>query len=709
MISSRHAALALIIPLILVEASLDGGLTLSYKYLVDHAIVPGNGKALLQILGLLSCSFFFVSFLGFWRDDRYSNMVSSIIREMRNTLFERCQRLPSQYYESHSQPEILAKFSSDIAVLETWMDSAVNTLLLPAGHVAVSVALLFVFLPWPMALGGAMIWPLVLIGPRFLGPRAAAAARAKKKSESVTISTVSEILGAQKLSRLYALDLFTKKRFDQSLVSLNRDTEKASWLGMMVERSTVVTIYGIQVMALSVGAWLAFHGQITLGTFIAFLTVFWNLGATIVVLARSSAGLVSAIGSIRHIDELLEEKEGRESHGGIKPGPLQESIRIENVHLDYEGHPGVLRGVSMEIMRGQFVAIVGASGSGKSSLLNLLIPFHQPDQGQVMADGLKLEDMDVRVWRSRMGFVLQKSLLFNTSLRENIRLGSLGASDSEVEAAARKAELHECILKLPQGYETIAGARGSLLSGGQLQRLAIARALIRKPDILLLDEATSALDPAAEAAVNETLHRATHDCTTISVTHRLASITGADRIFVLQEGILAESGSHEELLSKQGVYAGLWRKQNGFMVSPDGALAKISVERLREIDLLRPLNEAQLEALVSKFICERVLAGHEVLREGDHSELFYVIARGVVTVTRQGQKLGEMSQGDEFGEMGLLNDAPRNATITAMTDCLFLTLTRKHFFDLLEDSPDVKKQVENIIAKRIENETVSSG
>jgi ATP-binding cassette subfamily B protein len=309
-----------------------------------------------------------------------------------------------------------------------------------------------------------------------------------------------------------------------------------------------------------------------------------------------------------------------------------------------------------------------------------------------------------------MGFVLQESILFNTTIRENIRLGRPEAVDLEVEVAAKDAELHDAISRLPDGYETVVGDRGSRLSGGQLQRVAIARALIRNPDILLLDEATSALDPAA---VNETLLRAARGRTTIAVTHRLASITQANRIFVLQHGQVVEHGSHQDLLGGNGVYAGLWRKQNGFVISPDGAVAEISGDRLREIDLLRPLSPSQLEALASRFVCERVSAGQVIFREEDPSELFYVIARGRVAVTRRGRsegdeviKVADMSVGDEFGEMGLLNDSPRNATVTAKTDCLLLTLTRNHFFDLLKDSPEVRAQIEAILAARTRSKTV---
>lgn len=295
-------------------------------------------------------------------------------------------------------------------------------------------------------------------------------------------------------------------------------------------------------------------------------------------------------------------------------------------------------------------------------------------------------------------------MLFNGTLRDNIGVGSGDASDEQVERAAREAQIHETIAGLPQGYDTIVGEGGAALSGGQRQRVCIARALVRRPSIILLDEATSALDPGTELAINATLMETKTGRTTIAITHRLASVTEADTIFVLNNGTIEESGTHGDLLERNGTYASLWRKQNGFVVSQDGAAARVTIERLRDIDLLRSLDDAQLAALAGKFASVRAAANQVVIRQNDPGDLFYIIVRGRVAVTRDApnveQVVATLSTGDEFGEMALLQDVPRNATVRALVDSLFLTLSREQFREFLATNAAVRHFLENVAVDR---------
>ena len=230
---------------------------------------------------------------------------------------------------------------------------------------------------------------------------------------------------------------------------------------------------------------------------------------------------------------------------------------------------------------------------------------YDPQQGAVRVDGVDIRDVRQDVYRGLLAPVLQESFLFDTSVRENIRMGRLDATDGEVEAAARAAEIDDAIRRMPDGYDTAVGYRGSRLSGGQRQRVAIAHALVRDPAILVLDEATSALDPATEAAINDTLARLATDRTVVSVTHRLASVAHYDRIFVLQDGRVVEDGPHHELLSRDGVYAGLWNKQAGFRLSPEGDRAEVTAERLQAIAIFAKLDRELLADLAGDFTTER--------------------------------------------------------------------------------------------------------
>jgi len=468
----------------------------------------------------------------------------------------------------------------------------------------------------------------------------------------------------------------------------------------------VIGIYSVQVGAVAMSAWMVQHELLTVGTFIAFLTVFWNLGWSMVVIARAAPSLVAASGSLSRLGELLDEPvDALDDQAGRPLAPLHGVLSLNDVHFGYEGRPAVLRGVTMAIHHGEYVAVVGHSGSGKSTLLGLLARYYAPSSGRIEVDGVDLAHVSGREWRRQLGVVLQDSLLFDATVRDNLRLDRSGLDDEQLVAAARQAEVHDVVMTWPDGYNTLVGERGGRLSGGQRQRLALARALAGDPRLLVLDEATSALDAATAAAVSQTLTRARAGRTTIAVTHLLSTVTSADRIFVLDQGALVEQGTHAELLAADGVYAGLWRRQTGFAVSDDGSSAVVSPDRLRSMPLLRAVPDDHLAHLASRFSCVRVAAGQVVFEEGSTGDLFNLIVQGQALVTRvdaagQPTELARLDAGDEFGEMALLNDVPRNATVTASTDCLFLTLTRRNFGELMEAVPEVRAELERLAAER---------
>ena len=274
------------------------------------------------------------------------------------------------------------------------------------------------------------------------------------------------------------------------------------------------------------------------------------------------------------------------------------------------------------------------------------------------------------------------------------------------------AKIHELITHMPDGYDTIVGERGSRLSGGQRQRVAIARAIVRDPAILVLDEATSALDPSTESAIHETLKRLAATRTVVEVTHRLSSVVEHDRIFVLDKGRLIESGTHQQLLEQHGEYFQLWNKQSGIKISEDGQRVDITVERLRAIPILSQLEDEMLGELAKLFTIERCPESRLVIRQGDMMvEKFYVIARGKVKVTKRDdpgddeRQLTVLSDGDHFGEIALIKDVPRTATIRTVTPCIFLTLQRAQFLDLVGRDPQLREQIAAIAQARGEGNT----
>ncbi len=339
-------------------------------------------------------------------------------------------------------------------------------------------------------------------------------------------------------------------------------------------------------------------------------------------------------------------------------------------------------------------------------MLNLILRFYDPDAGGVIWDGRDTRSVTQDSLRRRIGVVFQESFLFNTTIRENIRMGKMDASADEIERAALQSGVRDFVDLLADGYDTLVGEHGGKLSGGQRQRIGIARAILRDPEILILDEATSALDPANEAAINATLKKVAVGRTVVSVTHRLVPIIHADLILVLDHSRLAEQGRHEDLLARGGVYARLWEKQTGFEISSDGENAKVTASRLRQLPILDKLDDRLLSELAGMFVTEHWAEGREVLREGDPGDRFYLVVRGRVAVSKRSagsdsRPLGVLEMGDQFGEIALLSGIPRTATVSTLTPCIFLTLSRSQFLGFLEHAPLVRAEMTQLMADRI--------
>ena len=275
-----------------------------------------------------------------------------------------------------------------------------------------------------------------------------------------------------------------------------------------------------------------------------------------------------------------------------------------------------------------------------------------------------------------------------------------GATLDEIVVAAKLAEIHDFIVTLPAGYNTIAGERGSRFSGGQRQRLSIARAVLRDPAILLLDEATSALDPATEHAINRTLERIGRGRTIISVTHRLSSVVNHDRVFLFNRGKLAEQGSHIQMLASGGIYARMWQKQSGLHVDEGADRASVDGAWLSEVPLLQGVNLETLSELARWFGTERFAAGRNIVQQGDPGDRFYILVRGKVEVLRDDQRLAILEDGDYFGEMALLSNQPRNATVKTLTDTVCLSLARDLFNRLLSTEPELRESIQKAAAAR---------
>lgn len=548
---------------VVVETLFNVIMPLSLKFLIDDALGEEDFQALYLILGVLAVAGIITSIVAIWYERWDARLASSIIADVRSRLFGHVQDLPSGYFARTQRGEILSRFSIDLSAFENSVKTFANSAALPFLELIAGI-ILMLFLNWQLAAVALLVFPITLIGPRLLTPKAVQANYEQKLHESSVLGTVQENVAAQAVVKAFSLQrrAFGWFRLRNNLV---RDkTASAVFLSTMVERSVTISVLLLHLVVLAIGAYLATKGQITVGTFVTFESAFWEVSYNIAHLMHFIPVSIQSAAAVRHIQELLDEPtRGADRAGAPELPRITHDITFDRVSFKYEGsETPVLDNLSLKLDVGKTIAIVGPSGSGKSTLLNLILRLYVPDEGRLTIDGVDIRKVTVESLRQSMAVVFQENMLFNMSIRENIRLGKEGATDQEVVEAAKKAEIHSYIMSLPEKYDTEVGERGDTLSGGQRQRIAIARAIVRDPSVLLLDEATSALDQTTEAAINKTLMKLAQGRTMIFSTHRLTSVVEMDEIIVISGGRAIERGSHQELLAANGVYRRLWDDQS---------------------------------------------------------------------------------------------------------------------------------------------------
>jgi ATP-binding cassette subfamily B protein len=548
---------------VIVETLFNVIMPLSLKFLIDDALGEEDFQALYKILGVLAAAGIFTSIVAVWYERWDARLAACVISDVRLRLFEHVQNLPAAYFARTKRGEILSRFSIDLSAFEGSIKGFSSSAALPFLELIAGI-ILMLFLNWQLAAVALLVFPITLIGPRILTPKAVQANYEQKLNESALLGMVQESIAAQAVVKAFSLQRRTLGWFTMRNNDVRLKTASAVFLSTMVERTVTISVLLLHLVVLAIGAYLATKGQITIGTFVTFESAFWEVSYNIAHVMHFIPVSIQSAAAVRHIEELLDEP----TRGGDRPGApdlprITNDITFDHVTFQYEGSQApVLDNLSLKLNVGKSIAIVGPSGSGKSTLLNLILRLYVPDEGRVTIDGVDIRKVTRESLRRSMAVVFQENMLFNMSIRENIRLGKEGATDEEVEQAARKAEIHRYIMSLPQKYDTLVGERGDTLSGGQRQRIAIARAIVRNPSVLLLDEATSALDQTTEAAINRTLLKLAKGCTMIFSTHRLTSVVDMDEIIVISGGRAIERGSHAKLLAANGVYRRLWDDQS---------------------------------------------------------------------------------------------------------------------------------------------------
>jgi ATP-binding cassette, subfamily B, bacterial len=708
----RFSTFAIVIAL-LFEAGFNALIPMSIRFFIDRILRAENRDPLYFMIGVLAAGAMIAVSMGLVRDLLSARVQSSALGGFRQSMFDRLQRLSFQpqmpAFHSHSRTaELLDRVSGDFSIIENAFSLAIPWGALPAIEALLSTGLLF-WLNWRAGLVAFLLWPWIILAPQTASGRVTQANEAWREDEKRVLGALRENLSAQAIIRAFSLEKIGLVSLRKRNEVLSHSMMRAGMLAAFMERFTGAGILCIQTGLLAMNSWLAFDKRIGIGTLVAMQMLAVILSNALMFIVEFVPSIAAAKSAWQRIEDLVETPQavGDRPNARILP-PLQTEIVFSHVDFSYDGTTRALIGIKARIPRGAYVAFVGPSGSGKSTILNLLMRFHDPTAGLIAIDGHDLKAVTLESLRSRMGVVLQENSLFNISIRENIRLGKPDAQDDAIVDAAKAAGLHESIMAHPLGYKTVAGEPGGVkFSAVEMQRLAIARAILRDPGILLLDEATSALDPADETAVNATLRTVSKGRTVVSVTHRLSTVAGADHIFVFDRGEIVEQGSHFELLAAGGMYASLWRKQAGFTFSADGRHVDVDAQRLKAFPILENLDQEKLAELAPFFATETFPPGREIVRQNDPGDKFYIIARGKVEVWRTEEQSGNakrvavLQDGDFFGEITLITGFPRTATVRTLTVCTCISLERGQFNRMMERFPDLRIQLSEVAVQRL--------
>jgi ATP-binding cassette subfamily B protein len=558
-----------VVPELLIGVAIDVIVRADESFLSSAFGVEGR-KDQLTLLAVLNVGAWILeSLTDYGAHVLWRNLAQAIQHDFRLAAYRHVQQLEVAWFEDTTSGGLLAVLNDDVNQLERFLDHGPddilqtfwNIVLVGGVFLATSPRLWFLaFLPIPVIVAGSIRFQRRL-EPLYDAVRERVADLSSLLSGNLGgITTIKAFTAEEREAERLA-------RVSQAYVDANRDAIRYSSAFIPLIRLVILAGF---TCTLVVGGRMVIDGELEVGIFsvLVYMTqrLLWPLnalGETLDLYQRSMA-------STRRIVDLLETRPVLQSGADELVQPVRGDIELRDVHFGYGDGPTVLDGIDLRIPAGETHAIVGATGAGKSTLTRLLLRFHDPRSGSVHIDGVDVRDVSFASLRRAIGYVSQDVFLFQGTVRDNLAFGRPDATDEEIEAAARQAEAHEFIASMPSGYATIVGERGQKLSGGQRQRLSIARAILRQPAILVLDEATSAVDNETEAAIQRSLARVAEGRSAVVIAHRLSTVRDADRIWVLEDGRVAESGTHDELVDAGGLYAALWRVQTGAAGRGDG-------------------------------------------------------------------------------------------------------------------------------------------
>ena len=531
------------------------------KDMIDKVLMERD-MAMLNLIAVgIVVVFFFRGIFYYGQSYLVSFVGQRVVIDIREALFEKFQRMPLAYFDRHQTGEIMSYVTNDVQALQNALVDKLIELVTESSVLVGSIVLMF-YLDWKLTLITLITVPLVGQAMNIFGKKL-------KKSGIVIQERLADInsLLQESISAVRVVKSFVRERHEiarfhrQNELNFQaemKNVQLTSLLTPTVEFLAAITVTFI----LWIGGYEVVQGDLTAGALVAFLTYAVNLANPVKRISRIYGTVQRAMAAADRVFDVIDMEETIHDKEGAVPLPeIEGRVAVKDVSFSYKEGAPALSHVSLEASPGQLIAFVGPSGAGKSTIANLIPRFYEVNEGVIEIDGHDVRDVTLDSLREQIGIVPQETMLFSSSVRENIRYGRLDATDEEIEEAARAANAEEFILQLPEGYETKIGERGLNLSGGQRQRIAIARAILKNPRILILDEATSALDTESEKIVQAALDKLMVGRTSFAIAHRLSTIFNADCIYVIDGGHIVEQGTHEELLAAGGLYSTLYNIQ----------------------------------------------------------------------------------------------------------------------------------------------------
>jgi ABC-type multidrug transport system fused ATPase/permease subunit len=487
----------------------------------------------------------------------------SMMRTFRDRLFAKYQRLSLDYFHHRRTGQVMSRVTNDVIVLNESIDLGFNRLVTDSTFVFVLVIFLLV-LSWKLTLLAMVVLPVVFGFIWFVGRKMRKYSGRSQERMADVNSVLEESINNMRIVKAFSMERFESNKFFDATHNYFRSLLHMMRVGALASpiNDTLATLAGVAILLFAGSQIISGKGDMNAGDFMTFVLAMFSLIKPVKSLSQIHIKLQEGMAAADRVFEVLDTPEKiTERSDAAEMSRFENSIRYEHISFSYNPNEPVLRDVSFEVRRGEVVAVVGPSGAGKSTLLDLLPRFYDPQAGTISIDGRNIRDLKLSSLRGLMGIVTQETFLFNDTIRNNIAYGLNGLPVERVEEAARAANAHDFVTQFPKGYETVVGNRGEMLSGGQRQRLAIARALLKNPQILIFDEATSSLDTESEVLVQEAIDHLMANRTTLVIAHRLSTIKNANRILVIDEGRIVECGSHAELIGSGGLYARLYSMQ----------------------------------------------------------------------------------------------------------------------------------------------------